>query len=245
MCLGRNTQIRGIKARRLSYGLNTLTERNRPVHDVIGLNHGGLGVLKMNKEHRNNLLTPTLAEQVQRGISSFDIDTAIKFMFVSSEKGQHFSNGTDFRTLLHYVNSGELDKAADYLDQIFNLQVTMAKINKPVMSVAPGYSFNSGLGLLVASGMPSICHNSRMAFNECTFGFVPHAGATYYAQRLQGEMGTYLLLTGASFSGKDAISLGLADKLVDQPSEYVEEVAYWVRAMDPDSMPFTKAALNQ
>lgn len=121
----------------------------------------------------------------------------------------------------------------------------MAKINKPVMSVAPGYSFNSGLGLLAASGMPSICHNSRMAFNECTFGFVPHAGSTYYAQRLPGEMGTYLLLTGASFSGKDAISLGLADKLVDMPTKYVEEVAYWVRVMDPESIPFTTAALDQ
>ena len=96
----------------------------------------------------------------------------------------------------------------------------MAKLNKPLMAVAPGYSFNSGLNLLAASGMPTICNNSRMAFNECTFGFSPHAGSTYYAERLPGEIGTYMLLSGASISGKDAINLGIADKMVEVPETY-------------------------
>lgn len=54
-------------------------------------------------------------------------------------------------------------------------------MNKPVVAIADGQSYNSGLSLLLASGVPCVTGDSRMAFNEVTFGFVPHAGATYYA----------------------------------------------------------------
>jgi enoyl-CoA hydratase/carnithine racemase len=91
------------------------------------------------------------------------------------------------------------------LGDIFKLQATFAKTNKPIMTVAPGHSFNSGAGLLAASGFPSICHDSKLAFNECTFGFVPHAGSSYYTSRLAGDFGTFLALTGIPITGKDSI----------------------------------------
>lgn len=113
------------------------------------------------------------------------------------------------------------------------------------MSVAPGNSFNSGLGLLAATGMPTICENSMLAFNEVTFGFTPHAGSSYYASRLPGEFGTFLLLSGAKFSGKDGIDLGLADKLIQVPKGYDDEVYLTLRAMDPAGMPFSRRALGR
>jgi enoyl-CoA hydratase len=110
------------------------------------------------------------------------------------------------------------------------------------MSVAPGHSFNSGAGLLASSGFPSICHNSKIAFNECTFGFVPHAGTAYYASRLPGDFGTFLVLTGAPLGGKDAIGLGLADALIEIPETYEDEITGLVQAMDPTSMPTARLA---
>jgi enoyl-CoA hydratase/carnithine racemase len=68
--------------------------------------------------------------------------------------------------------------------------------------------------------MPAICDNSVLAFNECSLGFVPHAGATYYASRLPGDFGTFLLLTGIPFSGQDAINLNLADKYIIEPETF-------------------------
>lgn len=96
---------------------------------------------------------------------------------------------------------------------------------------------NSGLNLLAAASYPTICHNTRVAFNECTFGFTPHAGSTYYAQRLPGDFGTFLVLTGTQISGMDAIKLGMADKLVEIPETYDEEVANIVRSMEPWALP--------
>ena len=87
----------------------------------------------------------------------------------------------------------------------------MAKINKPVLGVAPGHSFNSGAALMQATASPTTTLNSKISYNETSFGFVPHGGATYYLSRLPGEIGTFLALTGLPISGVDAKEFGIAE----------------------------------
>jgi enoyl-CoA hydratase/carnithine racemase len=108
----------------------------------------------------------------------------------------------------------------------------MASLNKPVIAVAPGHSFNSGATLLAASGIPLVNNGSKLAFNEATFGFVPHAGATYYLSRLPGEFGTFLALTGMRVDGSDAIAVGLAQGAVQDPLKMKEDVAEIVRSQE-------------
>ena len=123
-----------------------------------------------------------------------------------------------------------------YFGNLFDLQATFAKINKPIMTVAPGHSYNSGAGLLAASGIPSVCDNTTISFNECTFGFVPHAGSSFYTSRLPGDLGTFLALTGIPLSGKDALDLKLADSFIEIPRTYEYEAAEIITSMDPSSI---------
>jgi enoyl-CoA hydratase/carnithine racemase len=112
------------------------------------------------------------------------------------------------------------------------------------MTVAPGHIFNSAAGLLAASGLPSICHDTKIAFNECTFGYVPHAGNTYYASRMPGDFGTFLTLTGIPMTGKDAIKIGLADTLIEEPETYEEEVGDIMYELDPATAPDSNIILG-
>jgi enoyl-CoA hydratase/carnithine racemase len=82
------------------------------------------------------------------------------------------------------------------------------------MMVAPGHSFNSGATLLQSSGFPIATLDSKLCFNEVTFGFVPHGGASYYLSRLPGEVGTFLALTGLPMIGIDAKELKLVDQIL-------------------------------
>ena len=95
-------------------------------------------------------------------------------------------------------------------------------MNKPIIAAAPGHAFNSGATLLATCGYPLMTTDSKMAFNECTFGFVPHSGATYYLSRLPNEFGTFLALTGMSIHGTDAVKLNLVDSML-QTTTYVED----------------------
>lgn len=222
---------RSIKTRTLLQNQSIRDQKRKKVYDVQASLMGALGVVRLNREHRNNLLTPGFVKQVTRGVETMYVDHSVRVIYLGTAEGQHFSSGTDFRTMLRFKEEGQHEKLADFMADVFKLQASMAKINKPIMTVAPGNCFNSGLGLLAASGYPTICHSTRVAFNECTFGFSPHAGSTYYAQRLPGDFGTFLVLTGTPISGKDAIRLGVADKLIEIPETYDDEAAQIVLAM--------------
>jgi len=73
--------------------------------------------------------------------------------------------------------------------------------------------------------------DSKMAFNECTFGFVPHSGATFYLSRLPSEFGTFLALTGLPIHGTDAAKLKLVDGILQTTKGVNEEVADAVYSM--------------
>lgn len=77
-----------------------------------------------------------------------------------------------------------------------------------------------------------------MAFNECTFGFVPHSGGTYYLSRLPHEFGTFLALTGLPIHGTDAAQLKLVDSVL-QTTKWVEELVsdvVYSQGADPREM---------
>ena len=80
--------------------------------------------------------------------------------------------------------------------------------------------------------MPISTPNTKVAFNDVSFGFVPHGGSTYYLSRLPGELGTFLSLTGVSINGVDAKEAGLADGLIHTTETYEQEVADVLNAMD-------------
>lgn len=65
--------------------------------------------------------------------------------------------------------------------------------------------------------------DSKMAFNECTFGFVPHSGATYFLSRLPSEFGTFLALTGMPIHGTDAAKLKLVDSIL-QSNKHIDDL---------------------
>ena len=67
--------------------------------------------------------------------------------------------------------------------------------------------------------------DSKMAFNECTFGFVPHSGATYYLSRLPNEFGTFLALTGLPIHGTDAAKLKLVESVLQTTAYQDEKIA--------------------
>jgi enoyl-CoA hydratase/carnithine racemase len=90
------------------------------------------------------------------------------------------------------------------MQALYNLQISFAENNKPMITVAPGHILNSGATLLAASGHPMTTPSSKIGFNETTFGFVPHSGGSFYMSRLKGEMGTFMALTGLTINNIDA-----------------------------------------
>ena len=74
--------------------------------------------------------------------------------------------------------------------------------------------------------------NAKISFNEVTFGFVPHSGATYYLSHLPGEFGTFMALTGLPINGSDAAQIELTKGVIHDPKYYAEKVGDFVRSIE-------------
>ena len=85
-------------------------------YDAHATTSGRLGILNLNKEHRFNTLSPSFAHEVSRGIGSLYEDRLTKAIYVTADQGKHWSNGTDFRTMLAMKKEGNYQRVAEYLE---------------------------------------------------------------------------------------------------------------------------------
>ena len=60
-----------------------------------------------------------------------------------------------------------------------------------------------GVGLSVNASFRIGTENTVFAMPETKIGYCPDVGATFFLSRLDGEIGTYLALTGESIKGRD------------------------------------------
>ena len=91
------------------------------MYDIQADTKGGVGIVRMNREHRYNTLTPNFIKQVARGVETMYLDHSIALVYLTTSNGQHFSNGTDFRTMLHYQTTGKEEKIANYIEDVYKL----------------------------------------------------------------------------------------------------------------------------
>jgi len=59
-----------------------------------------------------------------------------------------------------------------------------------------------------------VTETSKVAMPEVGIGFIPEVGQMYLLSRAPGALGMHAALTGAPFSGSDAIAMGFADHYV-------------------------------
>ncbi len=59
-----------------------------------------------------------------------------------------------------------------------------------------------------------VTDTSKVAMPEVGIGFIPEVGGEFLLSRSPGALGLHAALTGAPFSGADAIAMGFADHYV-------------------------------
>src|SRR5450830_90136 len=106
----------------------------------------------------------------------------------------------------------------------YRLDYRLHTYPKPVLCWAHGYVLGGGMGLLQGAAIRIVTPSSRLAMPEIGIGLYPDVGDSWFLSRLPGKLGLLLGLTGAQMNARDAIDLGLADRLLgdDQQEELIE-----------------------
>ena len=77
-----------------------------------------------------------------------------------------------------------------------------------------GNSMGGGVGISAHGSVRVVTDTTKVGMPEVGIGFIPDVGGTYLLSRAPGRLGLHAALTGAPFTGADAVAMGFADHLV-------------------------------
>lgn len=171
---------------------------------------GRIFVVTVNRPERRNAFDLEVAERIYDAFKQFDADDALD-VAVLTGAGGNFCAGAD----LHALAQGE--KRPFLPDGDFApMGCTRLKLSKPVIAAVEGYA--------VAGGIEVACWcDMRVAAKSATFGvFCRRFGVplidlgTIRLPRLIGHSRAMdLILTGRAVKADEALSMGLANRVVD------------------------------
>src|SRR5476649_1663627 len=200
---------------------------NMHFEELPGPDGARIGVASLDAEKSLNALSLPMILTLQDRLDAWANDPQIVCVLLRGNGPKAFCAGGDVRALIETcrVHPGEVPPlAAHFFAAEYRLDYRLHTYPKPVLCWAHGYVLGGGMGLLQGASIRIVTPSSRLAMPEIGIGLYPDVGASWFLSRLPGKLGLFLGLTGAQMNARDAIDLGLADRLLgdDQQEELIE-----------------------
>jgi enoyl-CoA hydratase len=121
--------------------------------------------------------------------------------------------GGDVIAIYHSARADGAEARAFWHDE-YVLNAYIAHYPKTYVAVMDGIVMGGGVGVAAHAAVRIVTDTTKMGMPEVGIGLIPDVGGTYLLSRAPGRLGLHAALTGAPFSGADAIAMGFADHYV-------------------------------
>lgn len=187
----------------------------------------GVGQLTLNRPKAINALSQEMIDSLFNTLTDWFRNETVTAVELRGEGERGFCAGADVRALRQSLVDGE--PWLHVLETEYALDMLVANAPVPVTSHLHGISMGGGLGLGGHADRRIVYADTKMAMPETNIGFFPDCGILRLFSRA-GAVGTHLTLTGATFTGGDALRLGLADESADGdlPAPLLDGDVAWI-----------------
>ncbi|HEX4182762.1 MAG TPA: crotonase/enoyl-CoA hydratase family protein [Caulobacteraceae bacterium] len=119
------------------------------------------------------------------------------------------------------------------------------EIPVPVIAAVHGVAFGGGFQLTLGADLRFVAPDAKLSIMEIKWGLVPDmAGVALLRGLLRDDIVRELTFSGRIFSGQDALGLGLATRVCDDPRAEALAFAREVAAKNPDAIRAGKRLLD-
>lgn len=116
----------------------------------------------------------------------------------------------------------------------------------PVIAAVHGVAFGGGFQVMLGADLRYVAPGTRMCVMEMKWGLVPDMAGTQLMRHLAREdVVRELTYTGRIFTAEEALGLGFATRLCDDPRAAALETAREIATRNPDAVRAAKRILNQ
>jgi len=153
---------------------------------------------------------------LQDGIEAADADGDVKAILLVGDGG-NFVAGADIREFGQPMQPPGLPEICQRIEQCA----------KPVVVALHGATLGGGLELALAAHYRVALSDAKLGLSEVHLGLLPGAGGTVRAPHLIGAQAALdMMLSGRHVKAKEALSLGLVDRVVDGSDARAAGLAY-------------------
>lgn len=187
-----------------------MTERSDEVLTEVD---GNVGLITLNRPKAINSLNQQMVDALSAILTDWADDAAVRAVVLSGAGERGLCAGGDVVSIYHSARKDGVEARRFWRDE-YLLNAQIAEFPKPYVAVMDGIVMGGGVGVSAHANTRVVTDTSKIAMPEVGIGFIPDVGGVYLLSRAPGGLGLHAALTGAPFSGADAIAMGFADHYV-------------------------------
>jgi enoyl-CoA hydratase len=181
--------------------------------DIASRVDGGVGFVTLNRPKAINSLNQGMVSRLRAVLMAWEQDDAISAVVLSGAGERGLCAGGDVVAIYHSARADGAE-ARRFWREEYLLNGQIGRYPKKYVALMDGIVMGGGVGVGAHANTRVVTETSKMAMPEVGIGFIPDVGGAYLLSRAPGSLGLHAALTGAPFSGADAIALGFADHYV-------------------------------
>ena len=190
--------------------------------EVLTRVDGGVGLITLNRPKAINSLNQPMVDALSAILTRWEADDAVRSVVLSGAGDRGLCAGGDVVAVYNSARADGVEARRFWHDE-YLLNGQVGRFAKPYVSLMDGIVMGGGVGVSAHANTRVVTETSKIAMPEVGIGFIPDVGGAFLLSRAPGALGLHAALTGAPFSGADAIAMGFADHYV--PHSEVEAFA--------------------
>ena len=213
----------------------------------------GVADVRLNRPDKINALDPAMFAAIVEAGESLKSDTSVRAVVVSGE-GRGFCAGLDFGSFQAMADGdrkgtrstsavGDMDGRITHLGQ--QAAYVWQELEVPVIAAVHGVALGGGIQIALGADLRIVAPDARMSVLEIRWGLIPDMTGTWMLPKLVGlDVAKELTFTGRMVSGEEAVRIGLATRLSDDPRGDALTLARDIAGKSPQAVRGAKRLLN-
>jgi len=225
----------------------------------------GIADVRLNRPDKLNALDQAMFQAICDAGEALKGDPAVRVVVLSGE-GRGFCAGLDFSSFQAMAggdaggagasagegrsrDEGALGAIGDTGGRITHVGQQAAwvwqELEVPVIAAVHGAALGGGLQIALGADLRIVAPDAKLSVLEARWGLIPDMTGTQVLPRLVGlDVAKELTFTGRMVSGEEAVRLGLATRLADDPRAAALDLAAELVTRSPDALREGKRLLN-
>jgi enoyl-CoA hydratase/carnithine racemase len=207
--------------------------------------------VRLTRGHKMNALDPAMFAGIIAAGEELAVMKGIRAVVLSGE-GRSFCAGLDMASMAGGGASASggirslTERTHGNANDFQQVAMLWRKLPMPVIAAVHGVCFGGGLQIASGADIRVVAPDARLAVMEMKWGLIPDMGGyALWRGLVRDDVVRELTFTNREFSGEEALALGFATFVDDDPHARAMAIAQEIANRNPDAIREAKALFNE